>query len=150
MKKIRLVLAGAFVLAFATPAAAAFNGFVNFGDIKGESTDKDHKDWVMILKYDHAVTTRPPALANRSALPTGGTIQLKLKNADFARRLTEGQASARRRGEVVIDLNCQPNGQCERHVFTDVMISSVGPDTVTLHFGGHVVKEWKPANLVRR
>ena len=24
----------------------AFNGFVNFGDIKGESTDKDHKDWV--------------------------------------------------------------------------------------------------------
>jgi hypothetical protein len=31
----------------------AFNGFVNFGDIKGESTDKDHKDWVMILKYDN-------------------------------------------------------------------------------------------------
>jgi len=27
----------------------AFNGFVNFGDIKGESTDKDHKDWVTIL-----------------------------------------------------------------------------------------------------
>jgi hypothetical protein len=29
----------------------AFNAFVNFGDIKGESTDKDHKDWVMILSY---------------------------------------------------------------------------------------------------
>jgi hypothetical protein len=26
----------------------AFNRFANFGDIKGESTDKDHKDWVMI------------------------------------------------------------------------------------------------------
>ena len=25
-------------------SAGAFNGFVNFGDIKGESTDKDHKD----------------------------------------------------------------------------------------------------------
>ena len=25
------------------------SGFVNFGDIKGESTDKDHKDWVQIL-----------------------------------------------------------------------------------------------------
>jgi bacteriocin-like protein len=23
----------------------AFNGFTNLGDIKGESTDKDHKDW---------------------------------------------------------------------------------------------------------
>jgi hypothetical protein len=32
----------------------AFNAFANFGDIKGESTDKDHKDWVTILKYDHA------------------------------------------------------------------------------------------------
>ena len=40
----------------------AFNGFVNFGDIKGESTDKDHKDWVTILKYDHAVT-QPPSVS---------------------------------------------------------------------------------------
>ncbi len=34
----------------------AFDGFVNFGDIKGESTDKDHKDWVTILQFNHAVT----------------------------------------------------------------------------------------------
>jgi hypothetical protein len=32
-------------------AGGAFNAFVNFGDIKGESTDKDHKDWVMLLSY---------------------------------------------------------------------------------------------------
>ena len=25
----------------------ALSGFIKFGDIKGESTDKDHKDWVM-------------------------------------------------------------------------------------------------------
>lgn len=31
----------------------AFNAFANFGDIKGESTDKDHKEWVSILTYDH-------------------------------------------------------------------------------------------------
>ena len=29
--------------------AGAFNAFANFGDIKGESTDKDHKDWVLIV-----------------------------------------------------------------------------------------------------
>ena len=38
----------------------AFDAFVHFGDIKGESTDKDHKDWIMILQYSHEVTT-PPA-----------------------------------------------------------------------------------------
>jgi hypothetical protein len=32
-------------------SAGAFTGFLNFGDIKGESTDKDHKDWVTILKF---------------------------------------------------------------------------------------------------
>ena len=44
----------------------AFNGFVNFGDIKGESTDKDHMDWVTILSYNHAVT-QPPSVTQKSA-----------------------------------------------------------------------------------
>lgn len=29
---------------------SAGDSFLNFGDIKGESTDKDHKDWVTILR----------------------------------------------------------------------------------------------------
>jgi bacteriocin-like protein len=29
-------------------SGGTFKAFANFGDIKGESTDKDHKDWVMI------------------------------------------------------------------------------------------------------
>jgi type VI protein secretion system component Hcp len=46
----------------------AFNGFVNFGDIKGESTDKDHKDWVMMLKYNHAVTQPSAPLLKTSGV----------------------------------------------------------------------------------
>jgi hypothetical protein len=34
--------------------------FSGFGDLKAESTDKDHKDWVTILKFDHGVSTPPP------------------------------------------------------------------------------------------
>ena len=33
--------------------------FANFGDIKGESIDDVHKDWITILQYDHGVTTSP-------------------------------------------------------------------------------------------
>ena len=29
-------------------SAGAVKKFLNFGDIKGETTDMDHKDWVMI------------------------------------------------------------------------------------------------------
>lgn len=146
-KRQGLVLVGAFALAFAIPAAAAFNGFANFGDIKGESTDKDHKEWVMIVKYDHAVT-QPPSVTQKTAGGGHGTVQLTFRSADMARRLTEGQASGRRRPEVVIDLNCQPNGRCERHVFTNVLVSSAGkgsPNSVYMNFTSQVVKEWKPA-----
>ncbi len=31
----------------ASATGGAFDAFVNFGDIKGECTDKDHKDWIM-------------------------------------------------------------------------------------------------------
>ena len=44
----------------------AFNAFANFGDIKGESTDKDHKDWVMITQYDHEVT-QPASVTQKTA-----------------------------------------------------------------------------------
>jgi len=44
----------------------AFNAFANFGDIKGESTDKDHKDWVMITSYSQSVT-QPPSVTQKSA-----------------------------------------------------------------------------------
>src|SRR6478735_7803575 len=43
-----------------------FNAFVNFGDIKGESTDKDHKDWVMITKYEHEIT-QPASVTQKTA-----------------------------------------------------------------------------------
>src|SRR4030095_6252594 len=58
----------------------AFNGFANFGDIKGESTDKDHKDWVMILKYDHAVT-QPPSASQKTA---GGRSAEEVNHSEFS------------------------------------------------------------------
>jgi len=44
----------------------AFNGFANFGDIKGESTDKDHKDWVQLLSFHHGVA-QPPSVSQKTA-----------------------------------------------------------------------------------
>ena len=43
-----------------------FNAFVNFGDIKGECTDKDHKDWVMIDRYVHEVA-QPASVTQKTA-----------------------------------------------------------------------------------
>lgn len=58
----------------------AFNAFVNFGDIKGESTDKDHKDWVQILSYDHAVS-QPASVTQKSA---GGRSAESVDHSEFS------------------------------------------------------------------
>jgi len=59
----------------------AFNGFVKFGDdIKGESTDKDHKDWVTILKYDHGVA-QPASVTQKSA---GGRTAEEADHSPFS------------------------------------------------------------------
>jgi len=50
----------------------AFNAFVNFGDIKGESAEKDHKDWVAATKVQFGVT-QPASFTRQTA--GGGTAE---------------------------------------------------------------------------
>ena len=57
-----------------------FNSFANFGDIKGECTDSEHKDWVMILSYDHAVT-QPPSVSQKTA---GGRSAEEVNHSEFS------------------------------------------------------------------
>jgi len=57
----------------------SFNAFVNFGDIKGECTDKDHKDWVMITEFNHEVT-QPPSVTQKTA---GGRAAEAVQHSEF-------------------------------------------------------------------
>ena len=57
----------------------AFNAYANFGDIKGESTDKGHKDWVMILSYSHGVI-QP---ASHSMKTAGGRNAEEVSHSEF-------------------------------------------------------------------
>lgn len=45
-------------LSQATGGAA--NAFVDFGDIKGESQDDKHKDWIEVLSFNHSITQPKP------------------------------------------------------------------------------------------
>lgn len=87
----------------------AFNGFVNFGDIKGESTDKEHKDWVMILKYDHAIT-QPPSASQKTA---GGRSAEEVDHSEFSivklldaatPKLHEAACTGKHLPEVVVEV----------------------------------------------
>jgi len=59
------VLVGAFAAAstiVATEAVAASDIFAKLGDIKGESTDSKHKDWIDVLAWSWGASGRIPAV----------------------------------------------------------------------------------------
>jgi type VI secretion system secreted protein Hcp len=85
-----------------------FLAFVNFGDIKGEATEKDHKDWVMATKV-HFEVVQPPSATQMTA---GGRSaeavefsELKIqKLVDKASpKLLEAACKGKNLKEVVID-----------------------------------------------
>ena len=86
----------------------SFDAFVNFGDIKGESTDKDHKDWVMMLSY-HQSVDRPSAETTRGTTGSrAGVTHSELtvtKYVDAASpKLYEACCNGKVFKEVLIDL----------------------------------------------
>lgn len=70
-----------------TVAAGMLTQFLKFGDIQGESTSKDHKDWVQLMEYDYDMTGSGqqnglvvrPAAPNALTIPSGlfGSLRLQ-------------------------------------------------------------------------
>ena len=86
----------------------SFDAFVDFGDIKGESTDKDHKDWVVMVGYhqslEHPVarTNLGAGAASKSVAHSEFTIQ-KLVDA-ASPKLYESCSSGKHFKKVIIEL----------------------------------------------
>jgi len=57
----------------------AFDAFANFGDIKGECTDKNHKDWVMITSFSHGIT-QPASVTQKTS---GGRTAEAVQHSEF-------------------------------------------------------------------
>jgi type VI secretion system secreted protein Hcp len=58
----------------------AFNAFMKLGDIKGECTDKDHKDWILVQSFSHGIT-QPPSVTQKSA---GGRSAEEVHHSEFS------------------------------------------------------------------
>ena len=128
----------------------AFNAFVNFGDIKGECTDKDHKDWVMIMSYDHELT-QPPSVTQKTA---GGRSAEAIEHSEFkivklldaaTPKLAEAACKGTHIPEVVVEL-WRAGGDPLKYLeikMKEVLISGVahnGNPKGDNHFPSEVVK----------
>ena len=110
-------------------AGAQLKIFVNFGDIKGESTDKDHKDWCDAFSYGDGVSQG----YNPAYSSPGGSAAMRadfapitiVKQIDAASpKLREAAAKGTHIPQVTVELY---EGQFKFFVvkLKEVMISSV-------------------------
>lgn len=78
--------------------AAGVNAYMKIGDIKGESTDQDHKDWIIIESMIGVIGSRA---ASAAAVPGDVTITKAIDRSSpqLAESMTKGISFA----EVIID-----------------------------------------------
>jgi len=123
----------AFGVGAAAAAQAAFNAFLNFGDIKGESTDKDHKDWISVESFSWGLPHAGAGATRAGAAERPGLRSLTItKRWDKASpQLTAACSSGRHFSQVTLEEGLTT------YVLHDVIISSfkAGPtETLTLSF----------------
>ena len=66
-----MLLAAALAIGVAAPATAAVNIFLKVDTIPGEANDSDHKDWVEIADFSHAIANEK---TQGSAGPQGQAV----------------------------------------------------------------------------
>jgi len=112
----------------------AFDAFLKIDDIKGESTDDKHKDWIEVLSYSHGLS-QPVA---GSASSGGARSAERCNHQDFSIVKTLDAASpklalfccnGKHVKEIKIEL-CRATGDKQKYMLytlSDVLISSVRP-----------------------
>jgi type VI secretion system secreted protein Hcp len=112
----------------------AFDAFLKIDDIKGESTDDKHKDWIEVLSYSHGLSQ--PTTGSRSS--GGAASAERCNHQDFSVVKTLDAASpklalfccnGKHIPKVQIEL-CRATGDKQKYMLytlSDVIVSSVRP-----------------------
>jgi type VI secretion system secreted protein Hcp len=112
---------------------ANLSGFINWGDIKGGSTDDKHKDWSEITAFNHGLDQ----VASGSRSNEGGAFQSEVNHHPFlvtkrmdaaSPKLYEALHNGTHLAKVIIELT-RPTGKAPmvfmRYTMTNVALSSV-------------------------
>ena len=128
----------------------AFNAYLQIDGIKGESTDKDHKDWISLISFSHSIS-------QATSIPSGGGAAGKVthleivitKRVDIASpKLYEACATGKHFPNAVIDVSRSAVAAPVKYLvirMQDVIISGVASsgasgndfpvETVSLNYG---------------
>lgn len=118
-----LLITGLFIC----ETGSAQAGYIKLGDIKGESQDAKHKDWIEILSFSHGVSK--PASATGASRRRGDVMMEDLvitKMLDKATpKLFEYATKGQVIPEVILDIVNSSRNSYYTITLSNVMISSV-------------------------
>ncbi|MEO6800600.1 MAG: type VI secretion system tube protein Hcp [Rhodanobacter sp.] len=111
----------------------AFDAFINLGDIKGESTDDKHKEWIEILSFGFGAQQSQSGTASSAGNLSSSRVNIQnftfTHNLDFASpKLFDACCKATTIPKVTITLN-RAGGDKQQYMeykLTDAIVTSVG------------------------
>jgi type VI secretion system secreted protein Hcp len=130
-------------IAAPTRAARAIDGYIKIGDIKGESTDRSHKNWIEIESWNFA-GSRASALRNPPSNRGPGSVTLVLHSDKASPKLSAACTSGRSLGRVVLHVRAAGGSdRYDEYVLDETNATSCGQsspgdrpsESITLNFG---------------
>lgn len=144
-----LVAAAVPLLLHAAPAMSAVELFLKIDDIKGESTDFNHRDWIDLLSYSFGASNSGSLVGGGR----GGAGNVQLQDFYFTKYvdasspfLFQGVASGKHYAEAVVEILAplgNGGGQLVTYTLGDVLVTSfsqsggggIPVDSFSLAFG---------------
>ena len=125
MKQIKLLFPLFIAGLFFFNASSAQSGYMKLGDIKGESTDKDHKDWIIIESVSQGFS-KPAATGQSRRRGTAVVEDMSItKSVDKATpKLLELCVNGKVVPEVIIDLTNAQRTSYYNITMKNVLVSS--------------------------
>lgn len=118
MKKIFILI---IAVSYAATTFAAYDAFLRLGDIKGEATDKDHKDWIEISSYatDPSHGANPTAGgSNRTPAKFFNAVTVRARVGKWTPQVAQAVATGKQFSNVVLDAGPM------RYTYDEVIITS--------------------------
>ncbi len=127
MKRLNLFTSLLLAAIFFFTDSSAQGGYIKIGDIKGESVEAKHRDWIIIQSFSQGVSRQTSGATGAGRARSSATMQefIVTKNIDMSSpKLMEAAVKGQIIPEVTLDLTASNRNSFYTVKMTNVLISS--------------------------
>lgn len=129
MNHLKQIVLFILVVLFFVSTGSAQSGYLKLGDIKGESTDAKHKEWIIIESFSQSMSKPGASGATGSTRRRGSVI---IEDMSFVKRLDKSSPKLMELAwkgqiipEVILDITNTTGSPLYKITLSNVMVTSV-------------------------